>query len=85
MEPKEIQAAVSNALNGDRHGFTKEFAEALVRDHPTLQQLFWRFVQGVAEHYEHHGHTDGRNEASKKFVKHLNEMVKDRNLTLFMI
>lgn len=82
MDSEEIQKAMSHALNCGRHQFTKEFAAELVRDHPTLQQDFWRFVQDVAQFYEHNGHTDGRNKASKEFVKLLNELTINQSLNL---
>lgn len=82
MEAKEIQSEMSDAFNTQWRKFNTEFADALIKDHPTLQQHFWRFVQDVAEHYEQHGLTDGRNQASKDFVRHLNEMVGKQSLDL---
>ncbi len=78
-ESREYQAAktLEDALN-DMSWNPKEFAEACLTLHPTLQQTLYRTIVEVVKVYaDPNRYTDGRNRASKeeaqKLMKVLNE------------
>ena len=62
----------ANSMGIDYKKITKAIAENVYQEHRTLQQSFWRIINGIAVEYsklcELHG-ADLRNGSSAKFTK----------------
>lgn len=54
-----------------------ELAESMAKEHPTLQQSFFRFVKKFILKMADKTYYDGRNEAAVKACKNMAEMLKD--------
>jgi len=62
----------ANSMCIDYNKIAKEIAQNIYKEHRTLQQSFWRIINGIAVEYsklcEQYG-TDLRNESSGEFTK----------------
>tara|TARA_Y100000034_G_C6794193_1_gene355817 strand:- start:125 stop:430 length:306 start_codon:yes stop_codon:yes gene_type:complete len=64
---KRIIRDLCNVLNyGHQTEVTEAAFDALIRDHPTLQASFWRFIKSLATRYKDTPRVDLRNEAAVK-------------------
>lgn len=80
------EEAFANVLLSEiNHGSfnEKKFAEALCREHPTIQQMFFRIVkQSIITRAETTSCEDERNQASVKMCRELAELIKRYGLPL---
>lgn len=71
-----------SALNviGGEDELRKALSEALMDQHRTLQQNFWRCIFNVAKDYGENAQSDLRNEASVDACKEVTKALSDKGL-----
>jgi len=76
---------ISDMLNkGRTRDMVEVLFEELKREHPTLQQLFIRFLFDTLIKYAELSYFDGRNEYAVKTCKELKKLIDDRVLNVFL-
>lgn len=88
LENKEKAAKLMHELlqltnaYGSERSFTEGVLYTLENEHPTLQQSFWRAMQGVMVGYSKHLYVDMRNRASVDFCKSVSGIVETNRLPM---
>jgi len=65
---------------GSEDSVTEGILRAITTEHNTLQQSFWRAMQGVIAGYSEHKYVDLRNQASVDMCKAMNEALNGQYL-----
>lgn len=76
---ERVEKSMKELLNqvnymGMDNDIADAMAKVLIKEHNTIQQTFWRVMQGVAKQYGEMPYHDGRNEQAVKFAKQIAEI-----------
>lgn len=76
LNPQETVKQIFRNMNGGQEPFVDELFKALISEHRTLQQSFFRAIKNVCHSYAEtmEGCTDLRNEASLQFCKDISKL-----------
>ena len=75
----KLETAVKDVISslnclGSGNEAAEVISNTVKSDHRTLQQNFWRAIQGAASNYAENTCIDMRNEASVRFTKQIREL-----------